>query len=163
MLACTGKPAAASLQVVRRAAIVLAVALPLAAADLVWKGLATTPSWAYHTRSPAWLVLSASLVLLAVGLAWIRLAALPLFAGVMAGGVLGNALSASWNGLRVPNPIVASAGEAVIAFNLADVFTAVGILSLTGSLALVLVRNRNVLPTPREARAMCADAFRRRF
>ena len=146
----------------RRVAIVLAVALPLAAADLVWKDIATTPHWAYHTRSPAWLGLSIGLILAAIAVARVPSVVVPLAAGVMAGGVLGNALSAAWNGLRVPNPIVASSQDAVIAFNLADVFTTTGILALTASLAVALVRHRRLLPTRQAARAMWARALQRR-
>jgi lipoprotein signal peptidase len=76
--------------------------------------------------------------------------------GVMAGGILGNALSASWNGLRVPDPIIATHGNAVLAFNLADIFTIVGTLSLTAAIAVVLIRNRSRLP----GRAGVAARFR---
>jgi len=144
---------------VHRVALVLIVALPLAAADLVWKQLATTPAWAYHARSPGWLALSLGLVAGALLAARLRSIVSVVAAGVMAGGVLGNALSAAWNGLRVPDPIIVMPGQrAVIAFNLADVFTTVGILSLTAALAGVLFRNRDLLPTHAEARV----ALRRR-
>ncbi len=138
---------------VHRVALVLLVALPLAAADLVWKQLATTPQWAYHARSPGWLALSAGLVVGALLAARLPSSVSVVAAGVMAGGVLGNALSAAWNGLRVPDPIIVMPGQrAVIAFNLADVFTTVGILSLTAALAGVILRNRHMLPTYAEAR-----------
>jgi hypothetical protein len=139
---------------VHRAALVLIVALPLAAADLVWKHVATTPQWAYHARSPGWLALSIGLVGAALLATRLRSVVSLLAAGLMAGGVLGNALSAAWNGLRVPDPIIVMPGQrAVIAFNLADVFTTIGILSLTAALAGALLRNRHVLPTYAEARA----------
>ena len=137
-----------------RVALVLVVALPLAAADLVWKHVATTPQWAYHARSPGWLALSIGLVGGALLASRLPSAVSLLAAGVMAGGVLGNALSAAWNGLRVPDPIIVMPGQrAVIAFNLADVFTTVGILSLTTALAVTVLRNRHTLPTHAEARA----------
>lgn len=144
-----------------RAAIVLAVALPLAGADLLWKRIATTPAWAYHARSPAWLALSLGLVAGAVALSLVRSRLVVPAAGLLAGGVLGNALSAAWNGLRVPDPIIASSHDAVIAFNLADVFTLAGLLALTSALSTVLVRNRHLLPTPRKARATRTRALRR--
>ena len=147
----------------RRVAIVLALALPLAAADLVWKSIETTPSWAYHARSPAWLALSIGLVLVAFAITRVPSMAVPPAAGVMAGGVLGNALSAAWNGLRVPNPIVFSSGNAVVAFNLADVFTTTGILAVTTVLGVSLIRHRYLLPTRQEARAMWARALHRRL
>jgi hypothetical protein len=136
----------------RRVGIVLAVALPLAAADLWLKTVRPTAPWAYHERSLAWLALS---VLLAAGLALLtrvpsRL--VPPTAGVLAGGLLGNALSASWNGMRVPNPLVLEDGRTVVAFNLADVWALAGIALLTATLAVWLVRNRELLATPHEVR-----------
>lgn len=131
----------------RRVGIVLAVALPLAAADLWVKTVRPTAPWAYHDRSLAWLSLS---VLLAVGLAILtripsRL--VPPAAGVLAGGLLGNALSASWNGMRVPNPLVLEDGRRLVAFNLADVWALTGIVLVTATLATWLIRNRSLLPT----------------
>ena len=134
----------------------LAVAVPLAAVDLLWTGLSTTPSWAYHTRSPGWLALSIALVLSAFALARVPSDAVLVATGVMTGGVLGNTLAAVSNGLRVPNPIVATAGNAVIAFNLADVFTTAGTLALTVALAVVLIRHRHLVATRDEARATVA-------
>jgi len=137
---------------VHRAALVLIVALPLAAADLVWKHLATTPDWAYHPRGLGWLALSVGLVGAALVAARLRSLSSVVAAGVMAGGVLGNAISAAWNNLRVPDPIIVMPGRnAVIAFNLADVFTTIGILTLTAGLAGAIVRHRNLQPTPEEA------------
>jgi lipoprotein signal peptidase len=145
-----------------RAAIVLSVALPLAAADLVWKHVANTPSWAYHPRGVAWLLLSVGLM--GAALAAARFASFlgALAAGVMVGGMLGNVLSAAWNGLVVPDPIIVFSPRAVIAFNLADVFASTGILALTGLMALSLIRNRHLLPTHREARASLRRAARGR-
>ena len=134
-----------------RAALVLIVALPLTAADLVWKHVATTPAWAYHPRGPGWLALSVGLVGAALVAARLPSLGSVVAAGVMAGGVLGNAISAAWNNLRVPDPIVVMPGQnAVIAFNLADVFTTIGILALTAGLAGAVVRHRHLLPTREE-------------
>jgi hypothetical protein len=148
--------------VVHRAAIDLSVALPLAAADLVWKHVATTPSWAYHARGVGWLVLSVVLMAAALAAASFSSLLVAVAAGVMVGGVLGNVLSATWNGLVVPDPIIVLSPHAVIAFNLADVFASTGILALTGALAAALLRNRHVLPTRQEARAALQRASRGR-
>jgi lipoprotein signal peptidase len=143
---------------VRRVALILAVALPLAAADLVWKHFATTPEWAYHARGLGWLFLSLALVAGALAVARLPSLVAAIAAGVMAGGVLGNALSAAWNGLRVPDPIIVVARPGVIAFNLADVFTSSGIMALTLALSVALVRNRNLL----RARESTTRTFRDR-
>lgn len=139
-----------------RTAVVVAVAFPLAAVDLAWTVFSPTPSWAYHTRSPGWLALSIALVLAAFALARVPSDSVMLATGVMVGGVLGNTLAAVSNGLRVPNPIVASAGNAVIAFNPADVFTTAGTLALTAALSVVLVRHRHLVATRADARATVA-------
>ena len=142
-----------------RAAIVIAVAVPLALADLAWKHLSPAPDWAYHERSPAWLALSVCLLGVLLALTRVPSTLVLPAAGVLAGGVLGNALSASWNDLRVPNPIVVEGESAVIAFTLADLFVLAGIVLLTASLAATLLRHRHLLPEPREARGR----LRRRF
>ena len=61
----------------------------------------------------AWIALC--VVLLAAILALVRVpsAAIPPAAGLLAAGVLGNTMSAAWNGLRVPNPIVVEADRAI--------------------------------------------------
>jgi lipoprotein signal peptidase len=146
----------------RRIGIVLGLALPLAAIDLAWKAIATTPDWAYHPRSLAWLTLSLALFVATLGVARVPSAVAPVAAGVMAGGVLGNALSAAVNGLRVPDPIITYTRHTVIAFNPADVFTTVGTLAVTAILAVALVRNRQLLPTRQEAAERCARALGRR-
>ena len=152
-----------SFGLVPRSALVLAIALPLAAADLLWKHVATTPAWAYHPRGLAWLALSVALVGVAFAAARLSSRLAVLAAGVMTGGLLGNVLSAAWNDLRVPDPIiVVHASTGVIAFNLADAFTSTGILALTAALAMALVRHRHVLPTRQEAGAMVQRAARRR-
>ena len=146
----------------RRVAIVLGFALPLAAVDLAWKSIATTPDWAYHPRSLGWLVLSLSLFAATFGVARVPSALAPAAAGVMAGGVLGNAVSAMGNGLRVPDPIIAYTSHTVIAFNPADVFTTIGTLALTAILGISLIRNRHLLPTRQQTAERCARALNRR-
>ena len=118
-----------------RTALVLAVALPLAAADLIWKHVAVTPHWAYHPRGLGWLALSRCADRGRLCGSALRVAFRRLAAGVMVGGVLGNVLSAAWNDLRCPIRSSSLSQNSVIAFNLADVFTSTGILTLTGALA----------------------------
>jgi lipoprotein signal peptidase len=124
--------------------------------------MATTPSWAYHPRGPGWLLVCLSLV--AVALVTARRSSLvaAFAAGIMAGGLLGNVLSASWNDLRVPDPIIVFSRHGGIAFNLADVFTTVGILALTTMIAHALVRNRHLVATREEARAAVRRVTQRR-
>jgi lipoprotein signal peptidase len=131
-----------------RLALALAVALPLAAADLVWKALVATPTWAYHERSPGWLALSVALLAAVLLATRVPSTVVACAAGVLAGGVLGNALSAAWNGLAVANPIVLEGSDAVVAFNLADVFVVVGIAALVVALGLEALRQRTLLRRP---------------
>jgi lipoprotein signal peptidase len=133
-----------------RIAVLFAVALPLAVVDLAHKASAQTELWAYHQRSLAWLVLCLALFLATVVLLRVPSAVVPPAAGLLAAGVLGNAMSAAWNDLRVPNPIVVRGDHVVLAFNLADICALVGILALMVSLSVWLVRNRALLPAPRE-------------
>jgi len=146
----------------RRVGIVVAVALPLAAVDLWLKSAYPTEPWAYHQRSVGWLLLSLCLLTSLMFVARVPSMLVPPAAGVLAAGLLGNMLSASWNDMRVPNPIVLSGGRGIIALNLADVWALVGIILLVATIGAWLVRNRELLPTHAEARARWARAFGRR-
>ena len=129
-----------------RAALALGFALPLLAADLWLKAQATTPWWAYHERSPGWVVLCTVAV---VGLMLVTRIPAPLVppaAGLLLAGVLGNVLSAAWNDLEVPNPILVHGDDAVLAFNLADLYALVGVVLLVAAVGGWLVRNRELLP-----------------
>jgi lipoprotein signal peptidase len=77
----------------------------------------------------------------------------------MSGGVLGNLISARWDGNRVPNPLMIGDRESGIAFNLADVFVLAGILLLTASLCAVTIQHRDRLIPPHR----WPGAVRRRF
>jgi hypothetical protein len=70
----------------------------------------------------------------------------PPAAGVLLAGVLGNVLSAAWNDLAVPNPILVHGDGAVLAFNLADLYALVGVVLLVAAIGGWLVRNRRLLP-----------------
>jgi hypothetical protein len=137
-----------------RLAVLLAVAVPLAVADLVYKATVQTPAWAYHERSPAWLGLCAFLFVGVLALVRVPSAPVPPSAGLLAAGVLGNMTSAAWNGLRVPNPIVVEGHRAILAFNLADVWALAGIVALAASLSIWLVRNRDLMPPARTSAAL---------
>jgi hypothetical protein len=129
--------------------IVGALAVSLAAVDLVEKGLDRTQLIDYHTRSYFWAATSGLLVAAAFALAHLRSRAVAVSAGVMAGGVLANLISASASNGRVPNPIVLGTGRDGIAFNLADVFTLIGLFALIVSVCIVLVVHRERLLPPR--------------
>lgn len=134
-----------------RAAIALGFALPLLAADLWVKAEATTPWWAYHERSLAWVLMCAVAV---VGLMLVTRIPAPLVppaAGLLLAGVLGNVLSAAWNDLEVPNPILVHGDGGVLAFNLADLYALVGVILLVSAVGGWLVRNREALPGARRA------------
>ena len=148
---------------VPRAAIVLSIALPLAAADLVLKHFATTPSWAYHPRGISWLVLSCCLMAGAlVAARFSSLARRP--GGRRHGGR--RPRQRSLGGVERPGvcPIRSSSSRRtrVIAFNLADIFASTGILALMSVLAATLIRNRHLLPTHEEAKRIRRQLLRRR-
>jgi hypothetical protein len=144
-----------------RLAIVLSIAIPLAAADLLLKAVEPTAPWAYHQRSDSWLLLSLALLAATVMVTRIPSSAVPPAAGVLAGGLLGNVLSATWNGMAVPNPLVVNGDQSVVAFNLADVWALSGIFLLMSAIAIWLVRNRELLPDTAQARTAFRKARRR--
>ena len=84
-------------------------------------------------------------------------------AGILAAGILGNSLSAAWNDMEVPNPLVIGGEHAFIAFNLADVWALAGILALVCTIGIWLIRNRELLPPdgrgPRLARSRVPAAL----
>ena len=141
----------------------LCVALPLAATDLLVKAHEPTEPWAYHQRSLGWLALSISLLAGMAVIARIPSALVAPAAGVVAGGVLGNSLSAAWNDMEVPNPLILGGDNPVIAFNLADIWALTGILLLVCTLGVWLIRNRDLIPPPDEVRSSRGRAFRRLF
>ena len=127
--------------VLLRLALFVVPASLLVGADVLVKAFAPTASWDFHQRSAGWSL--AALVwlggLLALAVLPSRLSATA--AGVVAGGVLGNVVSALRHGGRVPNPLVV----ATTAFNLADVWILVGLPLLMFALARVAIHQRAVI------------------
>ena len=152
-----------TVEIVGRIGVMLGVALPLVVADLVVKARVPTEPWAYHERSVGWLLLSVSLFVGMIVVARIPSALVAPAAGVLAAGLLGNSLSAAWNGMEVPNPLVAGGDRGVVAFNLADIFALAGILALVVVIGVWLIRHRALIPPPAEVRATRGRAFRRLF
>jgi hypothetical protein len=146
-----------------RLGILLGIAVPLAAADLLVKASEPTAPWAYHQRSYGWLALSMSLFALLAATTRIRSIVVALAAGVLAGGLLGNSLSAAWNDMTVANPLVIAGDRSAIAFNLADVWALAGIVLLVVAIGFWLIRNRDRLPPPSEVRASGGRGFGRLF
>ena len=144
----------------RRAALLLSVAVPLAGADLLHKAAATTPEWAYHPRGGAWVALSASVFLACLALSRVPSAGVAAGAGLLAAGAAGNGIAAvAWE-RGIPNPIVWESGSHLAAFNLADVFTVLGIALLLVLLSSVTIRNRERLLAPRAVARMLWERLR---
>ncbi len=123
----------------------LLIALTLTAVDQWVKLTVSTPYWAVHHRSDLWFTGSCVLLVAIVPLTRVPSRAVAIAAGIFAGGVLGNLLSASTDGLYVPNPIIIMHGMGGVAFNPADTFILVGNLALTMALIAVCVRYREQL------------------
>ena len=121
-----------------RLSLVLAPTFALAAIDLGVKAAFPTSRWDFHQRSHAWSVLTISLLVVVVLLAVLPSRLVAVAAGIVAGGVLGNVISAHRNGGRVPNPIVVGA----FALNLADVFVLLGVPVLVFALVRVSLNHR---------------------
>ena len=137
-----------------RVALLLAVAVPLAVVDLVHKALATTPEWAYHHRGAAWIALSGFVLLGCLALARVPSTGVAAAAGLLAAGACGNGIAAlAWE-RGIPNPLVWESSSHVAAFNLADVFTLVGIALLMVLLGSITIRNREHLLPPRAVARM---------
>ncbi len=141
----------------------LLVAVPLAAADLFVKATIPTQPWAYHDRSIAWLFLSFALFGGMILIAQIPSLLVAPAAGVLAAGILGNSLSAAWNDMEVPNPLLAGGANPYIAFNLADIWALTGILALVLTIGIWLVRNRHLWPASGANRTTRRAAVRRLF
>ena len=128
-----------------RAVATLVLTAALAGVDLWYKASTSTPPWAYHTRSTAWVALSLAILGAVVALTRVPSLAVAISAGILAGGVLGNLVSGLLHSLAVPDPIVVATGRGVAAFNLADLFVFAGLLSLTAALVVTVIRHRDSL------------------
>ena len=89
-----------------------------------------TQEWAYHPRGAAWIAMSAAVALGCLALTRVPSASVAAMAGILAAGAAGNGVAAIVWERGMPNPVVMVIGQAVIAFNLADIFTLVGVLLL---------------------------------
>ncbi len=128
-----------------RGPFAITVCLVLAGADLAVKALVRTPAGDVHHRSGAWFALSAALLAGSVLLVWIPSRAVAVGASLLAGGVLGNLVSA-WRAGGVPDPILIGDHAHGVAFNLADVLVLAGILVLMPALIAATFRYRHLLP-----------------
>ena len=126
----------------RRLWVLVAVAAALTAADLAQK--AARPVYG-HPRGLAFMLVAALLATaLIVFVPRVPSLALSVCGGVAAAGALGNLLAAlAWKD-GVPNPIVAGA----VAFNVADVYAAVGAFSLIVGATVFAVRHPALLRQP---------------
>jgi hypothetical protein len=124
-----------------RLSLVLAPALALAAVDLAVKASVPTKMWGIHHRSHTWSVLAVALLVTVLVLALLPSRLVAAAAGVVAGGVLGNVVSAHRHGGRVPNPLVVG----TLALNLADLFVLAGVPVLIFALARITIRHRELI------------------
>lgn len=123
----------------------LLIAVVLAAIDQTVKLTVSTPHWAVHHRSGLWFAGSCLVLIAVLPLTRLPSRGVAIAAGVFAGGVLGNLLSASAGGLNVPNPIIIMNSLGGFAFNPADAFIEAGNLALMAMLVSVCLRHRDAL------------------
>lgn len=122
------------------------VAVAAACADSWVKAVDPAPAWALHQRSVLWVVLSLLVLLAAITLSRVPSDGVTLGAGVLAGGVLGNLISAGVDHLVVPDPLLVTTGSGGFAFNLADTCILAGNLILVVALSHLVIRHRDRLP-----------------
>jgi hypothetical protein len=125
----------------QRLPFVLVPAFVLAGIDLTVKASVTTTAWDFHQRSFTWSVMAIVflVVLLSVSVLPSKLVATA--SAIVAGGVLGNVVSARLHGGSVPNPLIVGN----VAFNPADVFVLAGLPVLTFALARVAIKHRDLI------------------
>lgn len=144
------RPSSAS-GTLERLLFVVAGAASLAAIDLGVSSLLATPWWAYHHRSAAWVGLCLAVMAVSAVLSLIPSRAVAAGSAILSGGVLGNVVAARWNGGYVPNPLLVGDRFGGVAFNPADVFTLLGIVTVTVALMVVSIRNADRLPVSTRA------------
>lgn len=121
--------------------------------DIWVKAIDPAPAWALHQRSILWVILSSLVLLATVSLTRLPSDGVTLGAGVLAGGVLGNLLSAVADHLVVPDPLLLSTHTGGFAFNVADACILAGNLMLVVALSQFVIRNRHRLPRHARRRA----------
>ena len=121
-----------------RLTLVFVPACALAALDLAINAALPTKAWDFHQRSQVWSALTAALVVVLLLLALLPSRLVAISAGVVAGGVLGNLISALEHGGRVPNPIVTSS----LALNVADIFVLAGVPVMVFALGRISIHHR---------------------
>ena len=130
--------------------MVAATAGAVAALDLVQKAFSISERGGavlVHSRPAPYIAgLAAAALAWAVALARVRSASIAIAGGVVLGGAIGNLASiALWPSLAgVPDPLVAGG----VAFNVADVAVAAGLVLLLPATALFGLRNRERLFDP---------------
>jgi hypothetical protein len=141
-----------------RLTLVLVPAVALTAIDLAVNAALPLRVPDLHQRSGLWSALTAALVVVLLLLAVVRSRLVAGSAGVVAGGVLGNLVSAHQHGGRVPNPIVVGP----YALNIADVFVLAGVPVLVFALSRLSIRHRDQLIPPRRWEAALRSRLSRR-
>src|SRR5258708_20467960 len=106
-----------------RLALILVPALVFAGIDLAVKAVVTTTAWDFHQRSFTWSVVAVALLVVLLAFAVLPSRLVATVAGIVAGGALGNVVSARLHGGSVPNPLVVGH----VAFNPADAFVLSGL------------------------------------
>ena len=124
----------------------LVIAATLALSDQYVKLKLPTQMWAVHHRSSLWFLGSCLLLVALLPLARLPSNIVTAAAGIFAGGVLGNLISAGAHGFDVPDPLVIG-NRTGVAFNLADTFVLTGNLLLMASLIVLTLRYRDRLPS----------------
>src|SRR5262249_43532338 len=124
-----------------RLTLVLVPAAALAAMDVALNATLPTVVWGFHQRSPACAGLAASLLAIVLVLVVRPSRLVAVGAGIVAGGVLGNLVSARAHGGRVPNPLLVG----TVALNLADLCILAGVPVLVFALARLSLRHREAI------------------
>ena len=124
-----------------RIPLVLVTALALAGIDLFVKASVTTTTWDFHQRSSIWSVVAVLFLVVLLLFAVLPSRLVAGASGIVAGGALGNVVSAHLHGGSVPNPLIAGS----IAFNPADVFVLAGLPVLIFALGRVAIAHRDVI------------------
>lgn len=127
--------------------LLLAVALVVAAVDLVDKLVAPTLPEAFHPRPPSVaLVMAVATVLGLVTFPRTGSRAIAVAGGLMVGGGIANTASLLAWGAGIPNPLLSQRYD--VAFNLADLAVASGFLLLLPATLVFAVQHRHELGAP---------------